>query len=109
VNRRTPPTHSKVLAYVERLRFLKSEATRLSNARGKTFELHRTVAEDPGTLELVRQELARLSQEKKAADLEIQENETFIDSQPAPREIRRKIEEGMVEFQKLWKKSTGSQ
>lgn len=41
--------------------------------------------------------------------LEILELETFIDSQPAPREIRRRIEEGVVEFQNLWKKSTGSQ
>lgn len=102
-------THSKILSYVERLKFLKGEETRLDCAIGKTFELHRALGEDQAGMDLVRQELARLSAEKKSVALEIQELETFIDSQPAPREIRRKIEDGMVEFQGLWKKATGSQ
>lgn len=102
-------THSKILSYVERLKFLKGEQTRLDGAIGKTFELHRTLGEDQTGMDLVRQELARLSTEKKSVALEVQELETFIDSQPAPREIRRKIEDGMLEFQNLWKKSTGSQ
>ncbi len=102
-------THSKVLTYIDRLKFLKAEAVRLKGDIDKTFELHRALNGDQGGVDLVRQELARLSHEKKSVDIEIQELETFIDSQPAPKEIRRRIEEGMIEFQNLWKKSTGSQ
>ena len=102
-------THSKVLAYVDRLKFLKGEETRLNGSIGKTFELHRSQADVQAGMDLIRQELSRLSEAKKSTTLEIQELEAFIYSQPAPRDIRRKIEEGMVEFQHLWKKSTGSQ
>ena len=102
-------THSKILNYVERLKFLKMEESRFNAAIGKTFELHRAEGADQSGMDLIRQELARLSNEKNSVALEIQELETFIDSQPAPREIRKRIEDGMVEFQLLWKKSTGSQ
>ncbi len=102
-------TYSKISNYVERLKFLKGEERRLDGAIGKTFELHRSSSEDQAGLDLVRQELSRLSQEKKSVALEVQELETFIESQPAPREVRQRIEAGMVEFQILWKKSTGAQ
>ncbi len=37
------------------------------------------------------------------------ELETFIETQPKPKEIHQKMEKGLVEFKALWSKSTGSQ
>lgn len=102
-------TYEKISSYVDRLKVLKGEEASLNRAIGKTFELHRSTPSADGGFGLIRQELARLSEEKKSVSREIQELETFIESQPAPRQIRRRIEDGMVEFQNLWKKSTGSQ
>ena len=57
----------------------------------------------------MKQELLRLSEAKKSYANEAMELETFIETQPKPKEIRQKMEKGLVEFKTLWAKSTGSQ
>ncbi len=94
--------------YVKRLQGLRQKMNSLDADIGKTFQLHREMNVPDGT-ELIKLELLKLSEAKKAHAQEAMELEAFIESQPKPKEVRQRIEKGLIEFKTLWAKSTGSQ
>ena len=99
---------NKLSAYVKRHEGIKQKIVDVDAAIGRTFQLHREMNVTEGT-ELVRQELLKLSETKKALANEAMELEAFIETQPKPKEVRQRMEKGLVEFKTLWSKSTGSQ
>ncbi len=99
---------NKHAEYVKRLEDLRQKIDETDAAIARTFQLHREM-NVPDGIELVKQELMKLSETKKAHANEVMELEAFIASQPKPKEVRQKIEKGLVEFKTLWAKSTGSQ
>lgn len=101
-------SNNKHAEYVKRLEDIKQKTDEIDAAISRTFQLHREM-NVPDGIELVKQELMKLSENKKAYANEILELEAFLESQPKPKEVRQKIEKGLVEFKTLWGKSTGSQ
>lgn len=99
---------NKLSEYVKRLQGVKQKIHDTDTAIGATFQLHREM-NVPDGIEMVKQELLKLSETKKAYAHEAMELEAFIETQPKPKEIRQKMEKGLVEFKTLWSKSTGSQ
>jgi site-specific DNA recombinase len=98
----------KLSEYVKRLQGVKQKINETDAAIGMTFQLHREM-NVPDGIEMVKQELMKLSETKKAYAHEALELEAFIETQPKPKEVRQKMEKGLVEFKTLWTKSTGSQ
>ena len=71
---------------MKRLQGLRQKIDELDSDIAKTFQLHRDMSANDD-VELVKQELSRLSEKKKAHALKAMELESFIESQPKPKEM----------------------